>query len=64
MQYWASIGPPAFRWRADSGTRLHAGCKDSHHENNEYEYATGVPTKSDSDVIFCLQLLRKTLTCT
>ena len=26
--------------------------------------ATVVPTKSDSDVIFCLQLLSKTLTCT
>ena len=25
---------------------------------------TVVPTKSDSDVIFCLQLLSKTLTCT
>ena len=25
---------------------------------------TVVPTNSDSDVIFCLQLLRKTLTCT
>ena len=25
---------------------------------------TAVPTKSDSDVIFCLQLLSKTLTCT
>ena len=25
---------------------------------------TVVPTKSDSDVIFCLQLLNKTLTCT
>ena len=26
--------------------------------------STVVPTKSDSDVIFCLQLLSKTLTCT
>ena len=26
--------------------------------------ATVVPTKNDSDVIFCLQLLSKTLTCT
>ena len=26
--------------------------------------ATVVPTKSDSDVILCLQLLSKTLTCT
>ena len=25
---------------------------------------TGKPTKSDSDLIFCLQLLSKTLTCT
>ena len=25
---------------------------------------TIVPTKSDSDVLFCLQLLSKTLTCT
>ena len=25
---------------------------------------TVVPTKSDSDIIFCLQLLSKTLTCT
>ena len=25
---------------------------------------TVVPTKSDSDVIFCLQLISKTLTCT
>ena len=25
---------------------------------------TVVPTKSDSDVMFCLQLLSKTLTCT
>ena len=25
---------------------------------------TVVPTKSDSDVIFCLKLLSKTLTCT
>ena len=25
---------------------------------------TVVPTKSDSDVLFCLQLLSKTLTCT
>ena len=25
---------------------------------------TVVPTKSDSDVIFCLQMLSKTLTCT
>ena len=27
-------------------------------------FSTVVPTKSDSDVIFCLQLLSKTLTCT
>ena len=27
-------------------------------------FATVVPTKSDSDVIFCLHLLSKTLTCT
>ena len=27
-------------------------------------YITVVPTKSDSDVIFCLQSLSKTLTCT
>ena len=27
-------------------------------------FATVVPTKSDSDVILCLQLLSKTLTCT
>ena len=26
--------------------------------------STIVPTKSDSDVVFCLQLLSKTLTCT
>ena len=26
-------------------------------------YSTVVPTKSDSDIIFCLQLLSKTLTC-
>ena len=26
--------------------------------------ATIVPAKSDSDVVFCLQLLSKTLTCT
>ena len=25
---------------------------------------TVVPTKSDSDVVFCLQLLSETLTCT
>ena len=28
------------------------------------DLCTVVPTKSDSDVIFCLQLLRKTFTCT
>ena len=28
------------------------------------DYTTVVPTKSDSDVILCLQLLCKTLTCT
>ena len=28
------------------------------------DMTTVVPTKSDSDVIFCLQLLSKTLTCT
>ena len=27
-------------------------------------HTTVVPTKSDSDVVFCLQLLSKTLTCT
>ena len=31
---------------------------------SESKPATVVPTKSDSDVIFCLQLLSKTLTCT
>ena len=33
----------------------------------QHSHITGgtvVPTKSDSDVIFCLQLLSKTLTCT
>ena len=29
-----------------------------------YDTCTVVPTKSDSDVIFCLQFLSKTLTCT
>ena len=29
-----------------------------------YIVSTVVPTKSDSDVIFCLQLLSKILTCT
>ena len=28
------------------------------------DYTTVVPTKSDSDVIICLQLLSETLTCT
>ena len=28
------------------------------------DLVTVVPTKSDSDVIFCLQLLSETLTCT
>ena len=27
-------------------------------------FVTVVPTESDSDVIFCLQLISKTLTCT
>ena len=31
---------------------------------NSFEEATVVPTKSDSDVILCLQLLSKTQTCT
>ena len=30
---------------------------------NSY-FSTAVPTKSDSDIIFCLQLLSKTLPCT
>ena len=32
--------------------------------SNEYldDYATVLPAKSDSDVMFCLQLLSKTLT--
>ena len=37
-------------------------CKD--HQQRTKLAATVVPTKSDSDVIFCLQLLSKTLTCT
>ena len=31
---------------------------------NKIQYYTVVPTKNDSDVILCLQLLSKTLTCT
>ena len=32
--------------------------------NKDNMLFTVVPTKSDSDVIFCLQLLSKSLTCT
>ena len=32
--------------------------------NDKITYATVVPTKSDSDVILCLQLLSKIQTCT
>ena len=35
----------------------HTGTSDEEHTGNV------VPTKSDSDVILCLQLLSKTLTC-
>ena len=31
---------------------------------DEFSEATVMPAKSDSDVVFCLQLLSKTLTCT
>ena len=33
-------------------------------KRHEIQAITVVPTKSDSDIIFCLQLLNKTLTCT
>ena len=39
MQYWATIGPSALRWWADSGSKLHAGCIDSPNENKEIEFA-------------------------
>ena len=41
--------------------RLLIGRKESLRQTNK---ATVVPTKSDSDVTFCLQLLSKILTCT
>ena len=34
------------------------------HKTRKQWTSTVVPTKSDSDEIFCLQLLNKTLTCT
>ena len=37
-------------------------CNNSKHEQDPLY--TVVPAKSDSDVIFCLQLLSKTLICT
>ena len=46
----------AFWFTSSLQTKL----KQKHNNTN----ATVLPAKSDSDVVFCLQLLSKTLTCT
>ena len=39
-------------------------CKGINNTREIKDICTVVPTKSDSGVMFCLQLLSKTLTCT
>ena len=43
-------------------TKSHTKGNNNRITPSEQTSVTAVPTKSDSDIIFCLQLLRKTLT--